>query len=254
MKILLLILTAVFCANCVSQTSATKSEKVTTTSAQPSPTATNSNQIVVSELKPVSKEESDKIDETKQKEVEKLIGVPDELKKVDFENFKYPDVELKEGEFVIENQKDCDFQKYSLQGVYYVDLTNDNVKEAIAHLIYVTCGCGSCSGNHHSFYVYSIQKRRLKLLLDFQSGSMKYGNGLKSFIAKNKEITTEIFGICGEDKKEENPKCFGAFRAQNIHRKTFTFDGKKMKETSSEVIQTEPTDVMQYTSEIDINE
>lgn len=204
----------------------------------------NSNRppIVTSEVEKVDKARLEELD----KQNEKFRQVPDEWKKVDFKNFKYPSLKLTDGEYVIDNHKDCDHRMDDLEEVFYVDLNGDGKKEAIPHLNFVTCGCGSCSGIYHSFYFYSLKAGNPKLILEVATGCLKYGCGLKLFHLEKDKLTVELYGDCQKESSRDANKTkikdgyYGSgFASKDITKITYQFRGDKALKTSVELTETE---------------
>lgn len=183
---------------------------------------------------------------------------PDSFRKIDFRNFSYPyqftsgkkrEVTLKGGEYEYDFADDRGW--FSLSDVYFVDLTGDANPEAVAALSHVSCG-GSCDGGGELFYVYTIRQETLKLLWEFETGSLGYGCGLKSFSTRNREITVELFGRCGDGQGQDSPVF--KFEARGSTRLTFRFDGSKIEEVGREYLPSPARSVLNYRPEFSIND
>lgn len=173
MKIVLIILALIIISGCANQTAAINNKnKAVNNIIQPSPTVNNTN---ANTFVPIPRETSE-IDEAERIRLEKLNetfrSVPDEFKKVDFENFSYPykfsynqrklSISLKKGgNYVYDFEYDRGW--FDFYDVFFVDLTGDDKKEAIAMLWHISCGA-SCDGGSGLFYVYSIQNSKPNLL------------------------------------------------------------------------------------------
>jgi len=222
---------------------------------------TNSNVIVANanNWTPIPYESSE-IDEVKRRasgtQNEKFRNVPDEFKNVDFENFKYPAVRLKNGEY---DDLDPDnplsgSQSFSISDILYVDLDIDNKKEAIVMLHAVGCGA-SCDGGRSIIYIYSSQKGKLKFITEIEMGSRSDGCSLKSFAVTNKKIIIEQFGRCTKKSYiDENKNHSCKFCAKDLTRSIYSIIDSKLTKESSVVIEVPERDVMGYDAEININE
>lgn len=201
------------------------------------------------------------ISEAKRKEIEernaKFEVVPDEWKQIDFENYAYPNnwekknITLKDGKYEFNSSNHRGFVVFG--NVFYLDLTNDKNKEAIVYLTEFNCG-GGCDGGSENFYVFTLNKLKPKIIWEYSGGSRGYDGGLKSFVIKNKEITTEKFEGCTESDVRNSADCFGKFWAKTISRQTVFFDDKQAIEKSKEIIETDVMNVMNYSSEISVSE
>ncbi len=263
MKILVLIFALFVLSSCANQTSALNSDNIAiNNTSQPSPTVSNVNANSWTPLP----EEAEKIDNGERGRLEKqnqlFRDVPNEFKKIDFQNFSYPyKFSYNQKTISVPLKKDEDY-KYDIEGdrgwfevydVFFVDLTGDDKKEAIVLLWHVSCGV-SCDGGSGLFYVYSIQQSKPNLLWQFETGSLAYGGGLKSFHTKNKKITIEEFDKCSAEEEKPNWGCDSKFAAKDIIRLTFGFNGKKFGQESKEIIPTPASSVMNYRAEISINQ
>lgn len=136
------------------------------------------------------------------------------IRKVDFENFKYPWVyqNLEGVNFSeLNNNLDIDYFELKngikekteqndgviLQKIEYGDVTGDGKEEAIFS-IYPDTG-GNCSCN--LLYIYAYDSKKTKLLWGFGTGDRAKG-GFKKAYAENGELVIELFG----DNKFENDK------------------------------------------------
>ena len=189
---------------------------------------------------------------------EKFKLVPEEFKHIDFRNYSYPyefgqgrkrNIALKNGEYEYEVEDDRGW--FDLSNVYYVDLTGDTKPEAIVILWHVSCGV-SCDGGAALFYIYTARQDRLKTLWQYETGSLAYGCGLKSFSVRNREITMELFGRCFDEI--EASLRLGKFQVKDTTRFTFKFNGRKFIDEKKGYISALERDVVNYKPEISINE
>lgn len=255
MKILFAVSAILILSNFACQSSALKAVNV---AAKPMQTASLENNLNSNKPLPVAVEQS------KQNQFEeqnrKFRVVPEEFKQIDFENFSYPykfsyngrkiNFTLKNGGYEFDFEDD-DRGWFNFSDVFYVDLTNDDKPEAIVMLWHVSCGV-SCDGGAGLFYIYSSGQSKLKPLWQFETGSLGYGCGLKSFTVKDKKITMELFGRCFDEKEE--PSSIGKFQVKDTTRLTFGFNGKKFVEEKKEFFSVPERSVLNYRPEININE
>src|SRR5258705_2026710 len=184
--------------------------------------------------------------------------VPDDFKQINFKNFSFPyefsfgkrvKVALKNGEY------EYDFKdergSFNLSNVYFVDLTHDRRPEAIVMLWHVGCGV-SCDGGAALFYVYSFRKQGLKSLWQYETGSLAYGCGLKSFSANGTKITVELFGRCGNGKDQFSGT--GKFQVKDITRMTFESNGSKIVARKRTLISTPERSVLNYEPKVSIRD
>ena len=182
----------------------------------------------------------------------------EDFKQVDFKNYSYPykfdygrkiNIALKNGEYEYDIANDRGW--FSLSDVYYVDLTNDGKPEAIVMLWHVSCGA-SCDGGAGLFYIHTVHQNKLKSVWQYETGSLGYGCGLKSFTVKNRKITMELFGRCFDEVEESLG--LGKFLVKDVTRLTFRFNGRKFVEEKKEFISAPERDVKNYEPEISITE
>lgn len=126
---------------------------------------------------------------------------PRAFRRIDFKNLSYPIswrreiVKLKDGGREYYGHKNLGNGWFRLRNVSYVDATGDGRKEAVVEIHAVLCGV-SCDGGSHLFYFYTVRKNRLRLLWRFETGSLGYGCGLKSFELSGRKLTLEVFNGC----------------------------------------------------------
>jgi hypothetical protein len=184
--------------------------------------------------------------------------VPDAFKQIDFRNLSYPykfsfgkrvEVALKGGEY------EYDFKdeqgSFKLANVYFADLTGDSRPEAIVMLWHVSCGV-SCDGGAAHFYVYSVSKHQLKSLWRYETGSLAYGCGLKSFAIDGTRITVELFGQC-VNRKDVAPET-RKFQAKDITRLTFESNANRIVARKRTLIPTPERSVLNYEPQISIRD
>ena len=202
-----------------------------------------------------------KVEQTKRGEAEsqgeRFKIAPEDFKHIDFKNYSYPykfsygrklNITLKNGEHEYDFRDDRGW--FNLSDVYYVDLTNDGSPEAIVILWHVSCG-GSCDGGAALFYIYTAHQNKLKSVWQYETGSLAYGGGLKSFTVKDRKITMELFGRHFDGTGESSG---GKFQAKDTTRLIFGFNGRKFVEEKKELISVPERSVLNYEPEISINE
>ncbi len=261
MKTLFFVLALLILSNCASQTSA---DKIGNDTPYPKPTIDNANIPNVNQWTPPPDEPVDKAKlEKLEKQNAPFKVVPEEFSKVDFKNFNYSSsrekkiIPLKNGSYEYEYKGNgcivCGGEKYYLSDVYFLDLTGDAKKEAIVLLSVLSCG-GSCDGGAKFSYVYSIVKNNPKLIWRFETGSLGYGMGLKSFTVRDKKIIIEQFGGYISKKDEKKGIGMNKFHSENTTLSIFGFNGKKITQEKQEIISVPTRNVMNYLAEISINE
>jgi len=230
-----------------------------TASAQavPAASAADVNHNSSSAVKELARPEQPDRDESESNN-EKYKVIPDAFKGIDFKNRSYPyefsrgksvAVPLKNGEHEYDFEDDRGW--FSFSEAYYIDLTGDGSPEAIVMLWHVSCGA-SCDGGAALIYVYAVQKNRLKQLWQYETGSLGYGDGLKSFAVKDRKIIIELFGRFFDKTKE--PRANFKFDAKGYTRLTFAFNGRSFVEEKREKFLTPERDVNNYSPETRIDE
>lgn len=170
---------------------------------------------------------------------------PKHFQHIDFKNHDFRYGRLANGEYEFEGGG-----WFSLKNVYYTDLTGDNVAEAIVMLSVVRCG-GSCDGGSTLVYVYEAREKGLQTIWEYETGSIAYGCGLKSFAAESKQIVMELFGRCQRPKQETSGR--GKFQIEDMTRITFKLNGRRFVRRKIEFISTGVNDTKNYKPAILIN-
>lgn len=141
---------------------------------------------------------------------------------------------------------------FSLTDVYYVDVTGDQIPEAIVDLSHVKCGDGSCDGGADLLFIYSINfEGELRELWQFETGSYAYGYGLKSLTLNSEEVQLELFGCCRESAM--NYVSPGKFLVEGLTKMGFRYTDKGFINKKIEFDSTPVTDVKNYRAEVHIN-
>jgi len=255
MKVFFSVLALLILSNFACQSSALEGEDV---AAKPMPSASFVNDYNSNKPLSVPVEQSNPSQFEAQNE--KFRIAPESFKHIDFKNFSYPykfsyngrkiNFTLKNGGYEFDFEDD-DRGWFNFSDVFYVDLTSDDKLEAIVMLSHVSCGV-SCDGGARLFYIFTSGQSKLKPLWQFETGSLGYGCGLKSFTVKDKKITMELFGRCFDEKEESS--AMGKFQVKDTTRLIFGFNGKKFVEEKKEFISVPERSVLNYRPEISINE
>ena len=187
---------------------------------------------------------------------------PPAFRRVDFKNLSYPIswknemVSLQDGKREYYQHKNLGNGWFELSGVDYVDITGDEREEAVVVLDAVLCGV-SCDGGSHLFYFYSVEKSKLRLLWRFETGSLGYGCGLKSFHLGKRKITLEVFNTCifkgaTLEPLHDPEQSGGKFHANSHTRLDFKFHGRKPALNKREIVPSPQEDLRNYRAKISI--
>jgi len=133
--------------------------------------------------------------------------------------------------------------------VYISDVTGDNRPEAIVMLWHVACGV-SCDGGSALFYIYSFQNRALKPLWQYETGSLAYGCGLKSFAAKETTLTVELFGRCSQ--RNQTSSVTGKFQVKDATRVTFKLNRTRFVLRKRKFVSLLEQSVLNYEPQINV--
>jgi len=192
---------------------------------------------------------------------ERFRSIPARWAPIDFKHYSYGQYRFSYGRKInltLKNgEHEYDFPEsrgwFSLHDVYYVDVTDDQIPEAIVDVSHVECGGGSCDGGSDLFFIYEINdKGKVKQLLRYQTGSYGYGCGLKSLNLEGKEVRFEIFGRCPRPGME-NPGP-SKFMVKNLTHAIFWFTDKGFVELGPEFYLTPVQDLRNYRAEVHIDE
>ena len=176
-----------------------------------------------------------------------------------FNNFSYPyrfwngrnvQVPLQNGKHEYDIKIDRGF--FRLAHFYVADVTGDGRPEAIVVLWHSSCGA-SCDGGSALFYIYRFQNQKLKLVWRYETGSLAYGCGLKSFVAKGTTLTVEQFGRCTRRNRNLNETSLtGKFQVDGVTRITLKSNGSRFVARKREFFSTPERSVLNYELQIDI--
>jgi hypothetical protein len=191
---------------------------------------------------------------------EKFRGVPGRWASIDFKHYSYGpyrfsygrkiNLTLKNGEY------EYDFPEsrgwFWLHDVYYVDVTGDQIPEAVVNLAHVECGGGSCDGSADLFFIYSKNAEgKVKELFQYETGSYGYGCGLKSLTLEGKEVRLELFGRCPRPGMD-NPGT-QKFMVKDLTKLVFQYTDKGFISSAPAFVSTDVVDVRNYRAEVHIN-
>ena len=187
--------------------------------------------------------------------------VVDNFHEIDFKNFSYPytfwngrkvRVALKNGEHEYDIKTDRGW--FRLSQVYGTDVTGDKRPEAIVMLWHVSCGA-SCDGGSALFYIYRFENQKLKLLWEYETGSLAYGCGLKSFTAKGTTLTVEQFGRCSRRNRNLSESSLtGKFQVKGVTRITLRSNRSRFVTSKREFFSSSERSVLNYEPEINIKQ
>ena len=186
----------------------------------------------------------------------KAKRVADNFHGIDFNNYTFPyrfswgrnvRVALKNGKYEYDLNMEPGW--FSLAHVYVADVTGDNRPEAIVMLWHVACGV-SCDGGSALFYIYSFQNRTLKPLWQYETGSLAYGCGLKSFAARGTTLTVELFGRCTQ--RNRTTSVTGKFQVKDATRVTFQSNRARFVVRKRKFLSLTEQSVLNYEAQITV--
>lgn len=207
---------------------------------------------------PIVKSEDIKKPDVEEDDKKKFHIVPQDFKHIDFSNHSFGPYRLSSGKRMRLTLKggehSYDYPRadrgwFSLKDVYYTDVNGDGTPEAVVLLWHVQCGV-SCDGGAALFYVYAAHKRKLQTLWRYETGSLAYGCGLKSFSLSEKQITVETFGTCPHSARDYPGPA--KFVIENTTRSVFRFNGRRFVRRKLRFISGPAVDVKNYEPEIRI--
>lgn len=185
--------------------------------------------------------------------------VPQTFEHVDFKNHSYGHYRLSSGKGIELTLTDGEHQYdysaldrgwFAFKDVYYTDVNADGTPEAVVLLWHVQCGGGSCDGGAALIYIYAAHKRKLHTLWRYETGSLAYGCGLKSFSVEDRQIILETFGRCPHSATDYPGSA--KFVIEDMTRSVFRFNGRRFTRRRAESISVPPRDVKNYEPEIRI--
>lgn len=193
---------------------------------------------------------------------EQFRGVPGRWASIDFKHHSYGpyrfahgrkiNLKLNNGEYEYDFSE-SDRGWFWLRDVYYVDVTGDQIPDAIVNLSLVQCGGGSCDGGSDLLFIYSKNAEgKLRELFQYETGSYAYGCGLKSLTLERKEVRLELFGRCPRPGMDhEGPR---KYMVKDLTQLVFRYSSKGFLKTRTEFVSTDVVDVRSHKAEIHINE
>ena len=191
---------------------------------------------------------------------EQFLAVPGRWAAIDFKHHAYGPYRfyggkrlpliLKNGEYPYDFGDDGRGW-FSLNAVYYFDVTGDLIPDAIVDLSHVECGYGSCDGGAHLLFIYSINAEgQMKKLFQYETGSYAYGCGLKSMTLERKQVRLEVFGRCPRPGMEDTGP--GKGMVEDLTQLVFWFSNKGFIRTKTDFISLGLRDVSNYRADIQI--
>jgi hypothetical protein len=186
--------------------------------------------------------------------------VPASFRYVDFSSRSYGrysfsgdkfNLTLVDGEQTFPSPEGSGGETFSLRDVLYADVTGDYEPEAIVILSHVQCS-GSCDGGSTLIYIYSYSKSGLDKIWEYETGSLAYGCGLKSFSVTRNTIVLEMFGRCSKPAGSyEGP---AKFMIADTTRLAFRFNGQRFVKQLTEFTAEPARYVGNYDAPIQISE
>ena len=190
--------------------------------------------------------------------VHSQAAVTDNFHGIDFKNSSFPyrfswgkqvAVCLKNGHYEYDFRTERGW--FDLSNVYVTDLSGDRLPEAIVMLSHVACGV-SCDGGSALFYIYSFDNHRLKPLWQYETGSLAYGCGLKSFVAKRGTLTVELFGRCS--RRNQTASSSGKFQVKDSTFVMFKLNGMRFVVRNRRFVSSPERSVLGYEAQINVSQ
>jgi hypothetical protein len=188
-------------------------------------------------------------------------SVPGRWAPVDFKHYSYGRYKFYDGRkisLVLENGQygyelgGNSAAWFSLQDVYYFDVTGDDIPDAIVDISVDMCGI-ACDGGSHLLFIYSIDSDgRVKELFQFKTGSYGYGCGLKSVTLERKKVSLDLFGRCTRPAMQYPGSGKGLIK--NLTHLAFSFSHKGFIQTEKKFVSSPETDVNEYKAEFYIHQ
>lgn len=170
------------------------------------------------------------------------------IRRVDFYNFDYPELEDKPRTLKVRNGKRPPKRRDSVgrpldisltvASVTYGDVTGDGDEEAIVDLSWETGGTAQVD----SIYIYTMNKSRLRLLWTFDGGDRTDG-GVKSVFADHGGLVIELFGkdkIIGHDLYAPDGIHTGLCCPVVFTRTAYAWKAGRFRQVRSEVLPYKP--------------
>ena len=138
--------------------------------------------------------------------------------------------------------------------VFYVDLVENEIKEAIVFLWQTNCG-GSCDGGGIILHFYKLENGKGKLIDFLETGSRSGGCFVKNFRVEKKTIFIEQFGKCKKNTNFYSDKAFMCkFCISGFTSSVYSIKNSKLFREYVEETDTESKNINNYLPEISINE
>lgn len=250
-RCLFLLFSVCLFAQCSATGSFVESSGQMTQTPSPSPP-----KVAVTDLTPVSKEESDRLDRGRDvrldRERKQLEEVPVVLKETDFRDYSFPFGRLKKGKLEIEREH-LGGTTFNFGAVYYVDVTGSSAKEAIVEISEVNCG-GSCDGGDTQFYFFAVSGERPKLIGVIKTGAQAGGCALKAISIESRSIQLEQYGRCvtRSDEASNWQEFTCKFCVKDETRSLYQFIKGRLRRSNVTVASTPELDIMNRAAEFHI--
>ena len=190
---------------------------------------------------------------------EKFRSVPATWASVNFKYYHFGSYKLSNGKKIIlslnngenmYNFGDRGHGWFSLNQIYYVDITGDLIPEAIVDVLHVECGV-SCNGGAHLLFIYSMNADgKIEKRFQYATGSYADGCGLKSMALKWRQVELELFGRC---EPATNDMTAGKFIVKDLTHLLFWISDTGFVPPETTLTATDLIDVRGYKAEIRIN-
>lgn len=178
---------------------------------------------------------------------------------IDFKNLSYPYKFNYNGRRInfkpTDDQFDYEFENndngwFDFSEVFFVDVTGDKKPEAIVRFWHVSCGV-SCDGGAGLFYFFEASEGKPRLIWQFETGSLKYGCGLKSFSVKSGIVIVEQFDKCG-DRNDNPAEDEPTDTSMDVTRTEYKFNGRRFVRQKREFLKSPPISTLNYRAEYTI--
>jgi hypothetical protein len=190
---------------------------------------------------------------------EEFHTVPGKWASVNFKYYHFGSYKLSSGKRIILSLNNgeyvYDFSDrghgwFSLNDVYYFDLTGDQIAEAIVDITHVECGV-SCDGGAHLLFIYSMNADgKLEKRFQYETGSYADGCGLKSMTLRWREVDLELFGHC---EPPVNDMSAGKFMVKDLTHLLFWISDTGFVPPEIDIKSTDLRDLRGYKPEFIIN-
>jgi len=152
-----------------------------------------------------------------------------EIRKIDFENFAYPDeIIVKNGKLDLSEKsplKTPSRLEYTVEDIRYADFTNDAKEDVLIDL--TTLAGGGSTTYQHGFHLYTLQNKKAHLLWQVTTGS-EADCGLKEILVEDTKLILEVFGKCHIEEDSMQSEDYDTdVNTKNYTNFTFGWNGQK---------------------------